>query len=63
MGYVSEHTKFMQEMMAKNPQWREGQLHGRSLLCDNKLDFAAQRKLRETAEVQKPYHYDVNFVR
>ncbi len=63
MGYVSEHTKFMQEMMAKNPQWREDQLHGRSLLWDKKLDFAAQRKLRETAEVQKPYPYDVNFVR
>ncbi len=63
MGYVSEHTKFIREMMDKNPQWREDQLYGRSLLWDKKVDFSAQRKLREETERQKPYPYDVNFFR
>ncbi|MEZ7911650.1 MAG: DUF3460 family protein [Propionivibrio sp.] len=63
MGYESEHTKFMREMMSKNPQWREDQLFGRSLLWDRKVDFAAQRRFREASEMQKPYPYDVNFFR
>ena len=63
MAYVSEHTKFMQDMMAKNPQWREDQLNGRSLFWDKKVDFAAQKKFREAADPQKPYPYDVNFFR
>ena len=63
MGYVSEHTKFIREMMEKNPQWREDQLYGRSLLWDKKVDFSAQRKLGEVTEQQKPYPYDVNFFR
>ena len=63
MGYESEHTKFMREMMSKNPQWREDQLFGRSLLWDRKVDFAAQRRFREASEMQKPYPYDGNFFR
>ena len=63
MGYESEHTKFMRNMMAQNPQWREDQLYGRSLFWDRKLDPGAQRRFREASEMQKPYPSDVNFFR
>ena len=63
MGYVSEHTKFMQEQMASHPEWHEDQLYGRSLLWDKRIDRVAQREFRVATEQQKPYPYDVNFFR
>ena len=59
--YESEHTKFMREMMAKNPQWAEDQLVGRSLLWDRKVNLAEQKNIRESLEANRAYPYDVNF--
>ena len=59
--YESEHTIFMREMMAKNPQWAEGQLVGRALLWDRKVDLSEQSTLRDSREENRSYPYDVNF--
>ncbi|MBK9608296.1 MAG: DUF3460 family protein [Betaproteobacteria bacterium] len=46
-GYVSEHTKFISELMKKNPRMEEGQQIGRALLWDKQIDREAQRRFQE----------------
>jgi hypothetical protein len=60
--YESEHTQFMREMMAKNPEWAAGQLEGMARLWDKKAtSLPEQEKIRESSEATRPYPYDVNF--
>jgi hypothetical protein len=59
--YESEHTKFMREMMAKNPQWVEDQRAGRAIFWDKKSDLNEQKAKRESREAHRSYPYDVNF--
>ena len=59
--YVSEHTKFINEEMKKNPQWRADQQQGRAIWWD-KPQCVAQTETFEQAKVrQKSYPYDVLF--
>jgi hypothetical protein len=59
--YESDHTKWMREMMAKNPEWAEDQKKGRAIWWDKKLDQDEQRRFQEAKEANKSYPYDVNF--
>ena len=61
--YVSEHTKFMREMLQQHPEWAEDQLVGRALLWDKKIDLSEQRAIRESREANRPYPYDTFFRR
>ncbi|MBK8739822.1 MAG: DUF3460 family protein [Betaproteobacteria bacterium] len=56
-GYVSEHTKFISELMKKNPRMEEGQQIGRSLLWDKQIDREAQRRFQEAKVPAKAYAY------
>ena len=55
--YVSEATKFINELKAKNPALEEGQRQGRSLLWDKAVDREAWREFREAEVPQQPYVY------
>lgn len=59
--YESEHTRFMREMMEKNPEWAEDQRRGRAIWWDKKQDTETLRRVGEAKEEHKPYPYDVNF--
>ena len=52
-SYVSDHQVWMDEQLAKNPEWVEDQKVGRALWWDKKQDV--------DNVPQKPYPYDVNF--
>ena len=56
-GYVSEHTKFIEELKKKNPQIEEGQQIGRALLWDKQIDREAQRRYKEAKVLQQGYAY------
>lgn len=60
-NYVSDHTKWMNEQLAKNPEWVEDQKAGRALWWDKKQDNATTQSNAEAKVAQKPYPYDVNF--
>lgn len=55
--YVSDHTKFISELMKKNPQMEEGQQKGRALLWDKQIDRDLQRRYREANVPQQGYVY------
>lgn len=55
--YVSEATKFINELKAKNPALEESQRQGRSLLWDKAVDRDAWREFRAAEVAQKPYVY------
>lgn len=59
--YESEHTKFMREMMAKNPQWEEGQREGRAIFWEQKTTATDQTANKASREAHRSYPYDVNF--
>jgi len=60
-GYVSDHTRWMNEMLEKNPQWVEDQKAGRALWWDKKQETESTARNAESTVAQKPYPYDVNF--
>ena len=60
-SYVSDHTKWINELMEKNPAWTEDQKAGRALWWDKKQDVDTTRRNTESKVPQKPYPYDVNF--
>jgi len=55
--YVSEATKFINELKAKNPALEASQRQGRSLLWDKAVDCEAWREFRAAEVAQKPYVY------
>ena len=59
--YVSDHTRFINEMLKKNPQWQEEQRTGRAIWWDKPQTVEQQNRDRESAVPNKPYPYDVNF--
>jgi hypothetical protein len=59
--YESDHTKWMREMMARNPEWAEDQKKGRALWWDKKIDLQQQVRYQQSKEANKSYPYDVNF--
>ena len=60
-SYVSDHTKWMNEQLANNPEWVEDQKVGRALWWDKKKDVDSTRLNAESNVAQKSYPYDVNF--
>jgi pyocin large subunit-like protein len=59
--YESDHTKWMREMMAKNPEWAADQKVGRAIWWDKKIDLNEQGRYQQAKEPNKSYPYDVNF--
>lgn len=55
--YESEHTKFMREWMAKNPEQVEVQKKGRALWWDRPQDSELSKQLAAGKIAQKPYPY------
>jgi hypothetical protein len=56
--YESEHTKFINELKARNPQMEAGQQAGRSLLWDKApLSLDEQRRIAESRLRQQAYPY------
>ncbi len=60
-GYVSDHTQWMNEQLAGNPEWVEDQKLGRALWWDKKQESESTLRNAESKVAQKPYPYDVNF--
>jgi Protein of unknown function (DUF3460) len=60
-SYVSDHTKWINEQLAKNPDWVEDQKVGRALWWDKKQDVETSARNKDSRVPQKPYPYDVNF--
>lgn len=60
-SYVSDHQAWINEQLAKNPQWSDDQRAGRALWWDKKQDVDASKRNAESKVAQKPYPYDVNF--
>ncbi len=53
--YESEHTKFMREMLEKNPELTEKRLAARAIWWDRKLNLEEQKRFKESKEPQKRY--------
>ncbi|MFT3963467.1 DUF3460 family protein [Propionivibrio sp.] len=60
-AYKSEYEKFLEEALARHPDWESGQREGLNLLWNKKVNFAELAAYRQSNEQQKPYPYDVNF--
>ena len=60
-SYVSDHTKWIDELLEKNPAWVEDQKVGRALWWDKKQDVQTTERNADSKVPQKPYPYDVNF--
>ncbi|MBP6367791.1 MAG: DUF3460 family protein [Nitrosomonas sp.] len=56
-NYESEHTKFMRELLEKNPQLEEKRLAARGVWWDKKLDKEEQKRFNEANDPMKPYVY------
>ena len=59
--YVSDHTKWINEMMAKNPQWADEQKVGRAIWWDKPQTQEAIRAAAESKVAPKAYPFDNNF--
>ncbi|NHZ37738.1 MULTISPECIES: DUF3460 family protein [Massilia] len=56
--YESDHTKFIRELKAKNPEMEAGQIAGRALLWDKApITLADQDKTKESRVQQQAYVY------
>jgi hypothetical protein len=56
--YVSDHTKFMQELLQKKPQLELEQKRARAIWWDKRpRDIAEGRAMDEARVAQKPYVY------
>lgn len=60
-SFVSDHTKWMNELLEKNPEWVEDQKAGRALWWDKKQDLDITARNAESKVAQKSYPYDVHF--
>ena len=57
--YVSDHTKFIDEELAKHPAWVEDQAKGRALWWDRPQTLDESQRQQESRVAQKAYPYDV----
>lgn len=59
--YISEHTKFIRELLEKNPELRDKQREGRAIWWDKLPRELAEERIRDTSRVpQSPYVYDAD---
>ena len=56
-SYESQHTKFMRELLEKNPQLEEKRMAARGVWWDKKLDKEEQKRFNEANDPMKPYVY------
>ena len=56
-SYESEHTKFIRELLEKDPQLESKRLEARSIWWDKKLDKEEQKRFNESDDPMKPYVY------
>ncbi len=56
-NYESDHTKFMRELLEKNPELQEKRKAARSIWWDKKLNKEEQKRFKEAAVPMKPYVY------
>lgn len=59
-GYVSDHTKFIDAALAKNPAWVEDQAKGRALWWDRPQTLDEMQRNQASRVAQKGYPYDVS---
>jgi len=55
--YVSEHTKFMREWMAKHPHQEQEQKKGRALWWDRPQELDLQEQFCEARVPTRSYYY------
>ena len=55
--YESDVTKFIRELLEKNPHLAEEQRKARARWWDKKIDFEQLRRYREAQEPIRGYHY------
>lgn len=60
-SYVSEHTKFIEEQMKKNPEWAADQAKGRAIWWDKPQTEESKKTAAAAGVKAKAYPYDVNF--
>jgi hypothetical protein len=59
--YVSDHTRFMRELMDQNPAFAQQQQEGRALWWDKRPDDLALRRTMDEASVPQAayvYHHE-----
>lgn len=56
-SYESEHTKFIRELIEKDPKLEDKRLEARNIWWDKKLDKEEQKRFDESDEPMKPYVY------
>jgi len=56
-SYESDHTKFMRDLLEKNPQLEEKRLAARGIWWDKELDKKEQMCFKESKVPMKPYVY------
>ena len=57
-GYVSEHTKFIEELKSKTPGMEQRQQEGRSLLWDKApISLDEEARIKESRLRQNAYPY------
>ena len=60
-NYVSDHTRWINEQLAKNPEWADDQKVGRAIWWDRPQTEEAKRAAAEAQVAQKAYPYDNAF--
>ena len=60
-NYVSDHTRWINEQLAKNPGWADDQKAGRAIWWDRPQTEEAKRAAAEANVALKPYPYDNAF--
>lgn len=60
-NYVSDHTRWMNDQLAKNPEWTADQQAGRAIWWDRPQTEEGRRATAEAKVAQKSYPYDNNF--
>ncbi|GKS68169.1 protein of unknown function [Nitrosomonas sp. PY1] len=56
-SYESDHTKFIRELLEKNPELQEKRKAARNMWWDRGLDKEEQKKFKESNDPKKPYAY------
>ena len=56
-NFESDHTKFIRELLEKNPELQEKRKTARDMWWDKKLNKEEQKKFKESSDPMKPYVY------
>ena len=59
--YISDHSKFIAELKAKNPAIEEGQRRGRAIFWDKRIDRDEWKRFHESELAHPAYVYQ-NYV-